>query len=241
MTTSRPRRSASARPWRGDADRIGRLGEHVDADLGPEQAQLLYGSRALEVGTDQIGVAALLAEPASQLCGGGRLAGALEAGEQDDRRGLGGIRDLQSLAAQCGRQLLVDDLDDLLGRGEVLGKLGARAPRADPFDEILDDGEVDVGLEKRDPDLAEDLGNFGVAESSAAAKAREDPLETVGQGVEHGPDQVSRATTRPSEGRATDAGRCAISAVLVTRTAPTRTPPDRTAPGLRGPPRPRRA
>ena len=104
------------------------------------------------------------------------------------------------------RQLLVDDLDDLLGGGEVLGKLGPGAPRADPLDEVLDDGEIDVGLEQGDADLAENLGDLGVAEPAAAAKAREDSVETIGQGVEHGPDQVTRAATSASERQA--AGRC---------------------------------
>ena len=177
----------------GNGDRIGGLGEDAHSDLGTEDPQLLDSRRPLEVGSDQIRMATLLAEPPGELCGRGRLARALKACEQHDRRWLRHVRDLQCLAAQSCGQLLVDDLDDLLGRGEMLGKLGPGASDADPLDEVLDDSQIDVGLEKGDSDLAQDLCDLGVPEAPAAAKAREDPLEAIGQCVEHEPDQVSRA------------------------------------------------
>jgi len=55
------------------------------------------------------------------------------------------------------------DLYDLLGRSEMLGKLGPRAADPDGLDEVTDDGEVDVGFEKGDSNLAENLGDLGVA------------------------------------------------------------------------------
>ena len=88
MTTSPPEALGLGQAAAGDRDGIGRLGEDADADLGPEHTQLLDGRRALQVGADQIGMAPLLAEPAGQLGGGGGLAGALQAGEQHDGRGL---------------------------------------------------------------------------------------------------------------------------------------------------------
>jgi hypothetical protein len=78
----------------------------------------------------------------------------------------------------------------------MLGELGTAAAGADPFDEVPHDSEIDVSLEKGDSDLAENLDNLGVAQSTAAAKAREDCIETIGQGIEHELAQVSRATTR---------------------------------------------
>ena len=65
-------------------------------------------------------------------------------------------------------QLLVDDLDDLLGRRQALGELRSGAAGLDPLDEVPDDLERDVGLEQGDPDLAEDLVDLGVAETTAA-------------------------------------------------------------------------
>ena len=87
-------------------------------------------------------------------------------GEEDDGRRLGGVGDLEVLAAQGVDQLLVDDLDDLLGRAEAGVQLGADALLLDPGDEVLDDLEVDVGLEQGDTDLAQDLVDLGFTESA---------------------------------------------------------------------------
>jgi hypothetical protein len=57
-------------------------------------------------------------------------------------------------AAHQVRQLLVDDLDDLLARAQSLRDLSAGRPLADVADELLDDGVVDVRLEEGEPYLA---------------------------------------------------------------------------------------
>ena len=53
------------------------------------------------------------------------------------------------------------------------------------FDELLDDFEVDVGLEQRDADLAERLFHVFGGQLSFAAQVFEDPLQFFGQVVEH--------------------------------------------------------
>ena len=77
---------------------------------------------------------------------------------------------LEGLAAEGGDELLVDDLDDLLGRVERLGELGAEALLADARDEAADDREVDVGLEQGEADLAQHLVDVGLAEAALAAE-----------------------------------------------------------------------
>ena len=52
---------------------------------------------------------------------------------------------------------------------------------ADAADEVLDDLEVDVGLEQGDADLPQDLVDLGLAQAAAAPEALEDPLEAVGE------------------------------------------------------------
>ena len=52
------------------------------------------------------------------------------------------------------RQLVVDDLHDLLAGRQALEDLLAERLLAHARDEVADDGEVDVGLEQREPDLA---------------------------------------------------------------------------------------
>ena len=61
----------------------------------------------------------------------------------------------------------------------------ARAP-CTPRDEVLDDLEVDVGLEQREADLAHRLRDRLLVEAAAAAEVAEGRLELVGEGVEHG-------------------------------------------------------
>ena len=69
-----------------DVDGVGRPGEHRHARLAAEDAQLLDGGGALEVGGDEQRRAALGLEPGRELGRRRRLARALEAREQDDGR-----------------------------------------------------------------------------------------------------------------------------------------------------------
>ena len=91
MTTSRPTRIASATP--SPATSTGSVGslKTGDAGLPAEHPELLDGGGPLQVGADEQRVPALLAEPAGELGRGGRLARALQSGEQDDGRRLRGV------------------------------------------------------------------------------------------------------------------------------------------------------
>ena len=116
----------------------------------------------------------------------GRLARALEAGEQDHRRRPARERELRApLPHQLG-QLLVDDLHDLLAGRQALQHLGAERACLHAHEELLDDLEVDVGLEQREADLAQRLVEILLGEDPAVAQARENALELVGERVEHG-------------------------------------------------------
>ena len=52
-------------------------------------------------------------------------------------------------------EFVVDDFNDLFGRRERGGDFLADGASADVVDELGDDGEVDVGLEEGEADLAE--------------------------------------------------------------------------------------
>ena len=90
------------------------------------------------------------------------------------------------LAAEDGDELVVDDLDDLLRRVERTRQLGLAGPLLDRGDEVPDHGEVDVGLEQRDPDLPGGGVDVGLGEPALAAQALERRGQAVLQGVEHG-------------------------------------------------------
>ena len=94
----------------------------------------------------------------------GRLRGRLEAG---------------GVFAEDVDELVVDDLDDLLGGRQRCCHLGAEGAGADVVDEGVDDGEVDVGLEEGEADLADGVGDVLFGDGALAAEILEGALEFV--------------------------------------------------------------
>ena len=90
------------------------------------------------------------------------------------------------LPAEHGDELFVDDLDDLLPRVQPGRQVGARCALADARDEILDDLEVDVGLEQRKADLAQGDVEVGLGDLCLAAQALCDSLQARRERFEHG-------------------------------------------------------
>src|SRR6266511_3685294 len=148
-------------------------------DLATELLELVDRGGALKVGGDQTGIAPLLAEQQRQLRRGRRLARSLEPGEQDHRRRTAGEGELRAAGAHQRRQLLVDGPHDLLAGSEALQHLLAEGALAHLRDEILDDLEVDVGLEQREPDLAHRTRDRLLVELSAPPKVAERALKPV--------------------------------------------------------------
>ncbi len=131
---------------------------------------------------------------AGELGGRGRLAGTLEAGEEDDGRIALQVEG-PIAGRQERRQLLVDDLHDLLAGGEALEDVGADRPLADPGDEVLDHLEVDVGLEQGEAHLAHRRVDVGLAHPATAGEVGEGRTEAIAQGVEHGRTGTPRMMT----------------------------------------------
>ena len=100
----------------------------------------------------------------------GGLAAALEAAHQHDAGRLGGELNPGVAAAHEGSQLLVDDLDDLLGGGEAFENLLPDRALADRLDEVLDDLVVHVGLKEGHLDLPHGLLDVGFIQFSFRAK-----------------------------------------------------------------------
>ena len=82
-------------------------------------------------------------------------------------------------------ELLVDDLDDLLGRVQRPADLGAAGALLDRRDEVLDHGQRDVGLEQGEPDLARGGVDVGLGEPALAAEVLEGVGEAIGERGEH--------------------------------------------------------
>ena len=67
----------------------------------------------------------------------------------------------------------------------VAEHVGAQAALLDRRRELLDDLEVDVGLEQREADLAHGLVDVVLGQRAAGADVGEGRLELLGEGVEH--------------------------------------------------------
>ena len=83
------------------------------------------------------------------------------------------------------RQLVVDDLHDLLAGRQALEDLLAERPLTDGGDEVAHHREVDVRLEQREPDLAHRTRDRLLVELALLAQVAEGALQLVREAVEH--------------------------------------------------------
>ena len=80
----------------------------------------------------------------------------------------------------------MDDFDDLLGRAEGGGDLGAHGLDADMLDQVGDDVEVDVAFQQGQADFAHGFGDVLFRDGALAAKSLEGTLEFVREVFKHG-------------------------------------------------------
>ena len=144
--------------------------------------QLVDGGRAVDIAGHQHGAAALLDEVFGQLGGVGRFTIALQTAEHDDGLPLVLDDQLRSfLAAHQSDQLLVDDLDHLLGRGQALHDLLAHGALRHLCTEVLGHLVVDVGFQQGHPDFAHRGLDVGLGQFAVAAQFFEHTGKAVGQ------------------------------------------------------------
>ncbi|MNW56373.1 hypothetical protein D3C74_340840 [compost metagenome] len=141
--------------------------------------QLVDRVGALEVRGDEERRVPLLAQVQRELAREGRLAGALEAREHDDGRRVLRQAQAAALPAEDRHELLVDDLDDLLGRVERAGDLGRQGPGPDGTGEVLDDGYSDVSVEERAPDLTDRGVDVRLGETALAPQVLEGRRQSI--------------------------------------------------------------
>jgi len=186
-------------PVAGDGDgvdvRAGRI--HGNPDAFGERRELVDGGGAIDVGGDEDRALAVLLEVLRELGAGRRLAGTLQTGHEDDRRRMPTEGEPRIAGAHERRELLIDDLDDLLRRGEALHHLGAQGALPDVGDEVTHDLEVDVGLEQSQTDLAHRRVDVVGGELAAPSQVLEGVLQAVGKSVEHACPRSSAALRAP--------------------------------------------
>src|SRR5262249_26075925 len=87
--------------------------------------------------------------------------------------------------AEKRQHLVADDLDDRLRGGEALQHVLFHRPVTNTVDEGLNDYEVDVGFEQREPNLTQRGLDVLGRKPSLASQRLKDILEACAQGVEH--------------------------------------------------------
>ena len=159
----------------GDAHGIGLSHlENGDVQLLAHHLQLGDGGGTVYVAGHQQGaLAELAAHQARQLGAVGGFTGALKAHHHHNGGALGGEGQLGVGAAHQLHQLLVDDLDDLLGRGETVQNVRADAALGDLGHKVLDHLIADVGLQQGQADLPHALPDVGLRQAALAPQAFE--------------------------------------------------------------------
>ena len=167
----------------GDVHRVGLSHlEHGDVQLLAHHLQLLDGGGAVDVAGTQQGALALLAlHETRQLGAVGGLARALKAHHHHHGGGLGGDGQLGAGAPHQIGELLIDDLDDLLGGREGLQYVGTHRLLGDLGNELLDHLIADVGLQQSQADLPHGLLHVGLRQTPLAAQLFEGGGELFGQ------------------------------------------------------------
>ena len=232
------RRTADRLARDGDGVALGDRRMHGDSGARGDDAQLLDGSRPLQVAGDEHRSAALRRQMLRELAGDGRLARTLQAGEDDDGGCASREVERDVLATERCTQLRIDRTHDVLTRIEPGRDVRSDKSFAQPLDDAAHHGEVDVRLEQREPDVAQDRVDRTGIESPATAQPVECATQALLQGIEHGGLRIGRRSPRSAR----CCPRLALALLGLSRPAGRRrTRRDRTCAGRRCPHRARRA
>jgi hypothetical protein len=127
-----------------------------------------------------------LLEPGGQLARGGGLAGALQAGHENDSGRLGSKFEAGRIFAEHSNELVVHDLDHLFGGRESGEHFSADGLDANLLNEVADDVEIDVGFKQGDANFAQSFSDVFFSECALAAEGLKGALEFVSKVFKHG-------------------------------------------------------
>ena len=155
--------------------------ENGDIQLLSDDLQLRDGRGTVHVARGEQRAMSLLTEIARELGDVRRLTGALQADHHHNRRRSGSEGQLGVCTAHERGELLADDLDDLLGRGQTVKHLGADGALGDSLDKVLDDLVAHVCFEKRKAHLPHGELDVLLAQAALAAQMLECGVELFAQ------------------------------------------------------------
>ena len=156
------------------------LGVDLDADLAAEDLQLVDGRRTVYVARNEQHLPALLRlDVGRELAREGRLARALETGDENDgRRPF--EADVRGRAAHELGQLVAHDLGEHLPGFHGLQHVLTQRLLLHRVGEGLGYLVIDVGVDERPADLLERLGDVDLGDAPFALEYLERPFEFVG-------------------------------------------------------------
>jgi len=179
---------------------FGRGFEPLGAGLARHGLELLDGGRTVDVGRDgQHLLLALFDQVLGELGGRRRLAGALQAGHQDDGGRLGGKVDVGHTLAHGRREFLVHDRHQHLAGVQRADHLLAQRLLLDPRDEVAHDGQGHVGLEQGHAHLAQHVLHIAVGDAGLAAHRLDEATQAVGEGGSHRMGRARSAESRQAK------------------------------------------
>ncbi len=145
-----------------------KIGVDRQAKLLAEHLQLLDGGGTLQVGRHQQRLAAAGGQDLPELAAGRRLARTLQAAEHQHRDVAAEMERMIDRPHQAD-QLLVDDVNELLGGIERFENRFAHGLLANALHEVLDHRQADVGLQQRPLDRLQAVAHVRFGEPSASA------------------------------------------------------------------------
>jgi len=147
------------------------------------------GGRPVHVRGHEEGRLTILAQMQGKFGGHGRLAGALQTHQHDERRASAPQVERGRLT-QERNEFLANDLDDRLRRRQRLRHLRADGALPHFLGKVAHDLVVDVRLEQGQAHFAQGLGNVGIAQASLAGEALKTLLQFLGERVKHRGDPI---------------------------------------------------
>src|SRR3989442_1291560 len=145
-----------------------------NVNLLSQRGELLNRRRPLQIAGNECGRATLFFQQARQL----RCRSGFARTIQPDNQDSSGLTEIKrhAVAAEERSQLIVENLNDLLTRGDAAQNVFAERFCLDTRDEIFRDLKIDVGLEQSEPDLAQRAVDVGFADLPMAAQVLENIL-----------------------------------------------------------------
>ena len=123
----------------------------------------------------------LLSQVSRQLARKGRLPCSLEPGKHNHGGWMLGVPQAPCLSTEDSHKLFVDDLDDLLRRIQRPRDLRGERTLLDSGTEFTHNGERDIGIKERDPDLAYRLIDVVLGQATLAPQIAERGRQPIRQ------------------------------------------------------------